>query len=271
MATLPKQSRADRVALAQFSASDIEQTAVFVGAMTATGRARVGKTEATVSGVVARQLWQAGRQGSRFTWDRAALQFMNGSTPVQRVAVKASADAVANQARYKMLDATLRLSQGKLSAAEWAIEHDQWIKVLHGAETALGHGGLAEMRPADWESASERLSRTFGYSRAMAEDIASGRYGIPGDETFRADALLSRSGLYCNEGRCVYEESLSDSHEDIGYRYSQRVLASVNHCGQCEELAGQWFPIDEMVAIGDCQCMSNCQCVLIFSKDGEQG
>lgn len=270
MATLPAQTKADRIALSRFSAADIEQTTVFVASMTAVGRARIRNEEATISGVLARQLWQAGQKGSRYNWDRATLQFLNGSTPVPRIAVKAASDAVSNQARYKMLDATLRLSQGKLTVAEWAVEHDQWMKALHGAETALGHGGFGEMTLADWDKASERVANQLGYSRAFAEDLAAGRYGAPGDKGFLADAALQRSGYYANAGRCTYENAQKDNARDrLGHTMARRILAAVAHCASCEETAAQgWMPIDEYPEIGDDDCHSNCQCVTITGVEG---
>jgi len=266
---LPKTSRAIRRELAAISAADIQAMEAFVGGMTATGNGIAGKVEASISGNLARQLWRAGERGSRFRWDRPTLQFVKGNKAVSRATVKAAADAVSKQSQFAMMDAALKLSQGKLDVAAWAVEHDRHIKILHGAESVLGRGGFAEMTAADYVKASERIAAQYGYSRGFAEDVAAGRYGVPGSADFAADGLLNRANQYANAGRVNFENTLKDAHADAGFGFARRVLAAVNHCDSCAAVAAHgWYPISDYPEIGTDDCFSNCWCVSIFSRTG---
>ena len=281
---LPKTSKSIRREFAAISPADLLAIEALVDGMTADGNGIAGKVTASISGSMARQLWRAGQTGSRFRWDRPTLQFARGNKAVSRATVKAAADAVIGKAElkagkligdptgaaFRMMDAALRMGQGKMSLAEWAVSHDQQIKYLHATEAALGRGGFAEMTTANWQSVSDRVANQYGYSRAFAEDVARGRYGVPGSMDFREDALLNRANAYANAGRTVYENTLKDAHKDSGFGFARRILAAVNHCDSCAEVAAHgWYPIDEYPEIGTDSCFSNCWCVTIFSRTGD--
>ena len=268
---LPKTSKAIRREFAVISPADLLAIEALVNGMTADGNGIAGKVSALISGNIARQLWRAGERGSRFRWDRPTLQFTRGNKVVSRATVKAAADAVSKQSQFAMMDAALKLGQGKLDIAAWAVEHDRQIKLLLGSESALGRGGFAEMTTANWQSASDRVAHQYGYSRAFAENVARGRYGVPGSMDFREDAVLNRANAYANAGRTVYENTLKDAHKDSGFGFSRRVLAAVNHCASCAAVAAHgWYPIDDYPEIGSDQCHSNCWCVSVFSRTGEE-
>lgn len=253
------------------SAADIEAIQAFVATMTARGKAAVQGVKAGISGKVARGLWIAGQPGSRYTWNRAALQFQRGSTPVARVTIKAAADAVSKEAQFKLMDAALRMGQGKLEIAAWIVEHDTAVKMLHGAESALARGGFAEMTGADWIAASDRVTPHLEASAGFHSDVRAGRYGVPGATDFREAGALHRASQYANVGRYTYENTLTENARDrLGHTHARRILAAVSHCESCADVAAQgWVPMDEYPEIGTDDCGPSCHCVTVTGTADE--
>lgn len=263
---LPAQTRADRQALAIISPADIAQMEAFVASMKANGVAPDGKQTRKIPGGIARQLWTAGTRGSRFSWNRQTLQFTQQGQAVNRQVVKAAADAVASESRFRMFDIASKLARGQLGVVEWGIERDRAIKLLHGAESALARGGFGEMTAADWTRASERIANQYGYSRAFSEDVAKGLYGKPGQQVFQEARLLQRVSQYANAGRVTYENTLTENSRDrLGHTHARRVRASgVDSCPDCIEIADNgWYPIDDYLEIGGDACRMNCSCISV--------
>ena len=266
---LPTQTKQQRRALATFDTSAISAVQAFVASLKHGGETLQGKRVIAVTAATARQFWQAGQTGSRFTFNRRTLQYLNGSTPVPRATVKAVAESAANEARFKMMDAALRLQQGKLSPADFAIEHNAAVKNLVGAESALARGGLAEMTAPDWERAEELTAKQYGYSRAFHEDIARGRYGVAGEDM--GDAVLQRTQLYANQGRAIFENTQKDNARDrLGHDRAMRVKGAVDSCPTCIAEGGVWRAIEDVVEISDSECGANCHCVIVTSVEGNE-
>lgn len=268
MSKLPPSTQATRRALATFDAASIAETETFVASLKTTGKALNGGSVAPVAPSVAKQLWAAGRNGSAFAWNRAQMTFTRGNAIVPRAAAKAAANAVVGEVRAKIADAALRLQQGTLDVAAWAAEHDRYVKILNGANSALARGGFDEMTPRAWESASQKVAKQFGYSRAFAEDVASGRYGKPGKDL--SQGVLSRALQYGDSGRATYENTLTEVHVENGFGFAKRIKGDVDNCPDCIEWARDvWTPIDEIEEIGSSVCRGNCHCVIIFSRTGD--
>jgi hypothetical protein len=270
MPKLPAQSKADRLALAQFGEADIAQVAAFAASLRSPGMALDGKKIVKISAEAARQFWFAGTKASRFDYNRATLEYLSNSTPVDRAVVKAAADAASKEARFRIMDAALRLQQGTLDVAGWATEHNNAVKLLTGAESALARGGLNEMTVADWQSAAQKAFNEFGYGRAFAEDAARGRYGVPGDSM--GNAVLQRAGYFANTGRATYENTQVENAKDrLGHDKARRIKGEADSCPDCIdwELLG-WIDIDEMLSdypIGASVCR-DCHCIIITGNEG---
>lgn len=267
---LPNQTKADRQMLAQFGEADKAAVQSFVTNLRRGGSTLVRKRVVTVSATIARQLWAAGEKGSAFTFDRRALRYLRGAEMVAPETVKAAAEAALSEARFKIHDAALRLQQGRLDVADWLDEHNRHVKVLHGAENVLARGGFREMTSADWESAGNGVARDYGYSRAFAEDVASGRYGIAGENM--GDAVLQRAGLYADNGRAVFENAqVANAKDRLGHDRARRILGAVDHCDGCVEAAeAGWVDIEDVLPIGEAQCLGRCNCVIITSAAGNE-
>jgi len=267
---LPAQTKEQRFEMAAFSPADIAAVSAFAASISRDGETPYGKDTVTIPATAARLFWEANQPGAVISFDRSRLEYFNRSKVVPKPLVKAASDAASKEARFRLFDVTLKMSQGKLSVPEWTVEHDRWVKVLHGSESALGRGGLLEMTQADWLRAQERTAYQFGFSRAYYEDVANGRYGVPGDD-FMADAALNRTRQYADAGRCTYENTVTENARDrLGHTHARRIVASgVNSCPDCIAVAARmWIPIREYPEIGSDQCRSGCQCITITGIEG---
>lgn len=267
--TLPPETRDDRLKKAIYSPEDIERMKAFISSMRQRGEAldRNGSI-VRLPADVAQQFWQVGTQSGKVTFNRATLEYLRNNTPIKPASVKAAADAAVKTARSKMFDLAQQLQQGKITPAEWAVEHNVAIKTLVGAESALARGGFGEMAESDWSRASELTADQWGYSRAFAEDVVGGRYGKVGDEL--SEMVIRRAGMYSEYGRAVFENTQVENARDrLGHTKARRILATVNNCNECIEEADKgWQNIDDIAPIGSLVCHSYCHCIIITGVEG---
>lgn len=266
--TLPPETRADRIAKAVFSAEDIAAILAFASSLSEPGRSISEGQVITIPAAYARLFWLAGQARNPVAFNRATLEYLRRGAVIRQSLVKAAAEAAVNHARARIYDAALRLQQGKLDVVAWTLEHNAAVKTLVGAESALARGGLAQMAQTDWDRASELVARQYGYSRAFFEDVAGGRYGVPGDTM--GDIVLRRAGMYADYGRAVYENTQVENARDrLGHTKARRILAAVENCPGCvAEAEKGWQDIEDVSPIGGEQCLSNCHCIIITGVEG---
>lgn len=204
------------------------------------------------------------------SWDRSKLAYVLDGRGVPQIGVKASAEAVVAEARAQIRVLTDRLQGGQISLSEWYEQMQAATKAMHGAEIALARGGWDNMRPSDWERASqsvlnqwEGVEGKFPGLRSFAEDAARGRYG----QGLESGAMNVRAQMYAEAGRAAYENERTAVHQESGYRYATRLAGAVDHCPTCQAENDVKREIDEVVEIGDSECGPNCHCVLIYSRD----
>lgn len=267
--TLPPETREDRLRKAVYSAEDIERMKAFILSMRAPGEAIDRNGEIVrVPASAAKQFWQPGTSSNPVTFNRATLEYLRNNTTIKPSTVKAVADAATKGARSRMSDLAQQLQQGKISVAEWAVEHNAAIKTLVGSESALARGGFPEMTEVDWATASDLTADQWGYSRKFAEDVVAGRYGKPGEVL--SETVMRRAGMYAEYGRAVFENTQMDNARDrLGHTMGRRILATTNNCQECIDAAERnWRPIDEVEPIGSLVCHSYCHCIIITGVEG---
>lgn len=267
--TLPPETREDRLRKAVYSPEDIERMKAFILSMGQRGEAldRNGNI-VRLPASAAQQFWQVGTTTNPVTFNRATLEYLRNNAPVKPASVKAAADSAVKTARSRMFDLAQQLQQGKITPAEWAVEHNAAIKTLVGAESALARGGFGEMAESDWSRASELTAEQWGYSRAFAEDIVSGRYGKAGGEL--KESVMRRAGMYSEYGRAVFENTqVENSRDRLGHTKARRILATVKNCDDCIAEADKgWVDIDDIAPIGSVQCHAYCHCIIITGVEG---
>jgi hypothetical protein len=203
-----------------------------------------------------------------FKWLRTALTFVIAprQTPVAPEYIKAGAEAVVDEARFRFAELGLRLQRKELLLAEFDIEGRRLIKVIHTANAALARGGWAQMRPADYERAAELVARQYGFWQERMQVAAKGLYG----PEFNRKGFLGIVGQYADAGRATYENTRLQVMKEGGAVEARRVLAAADHCADCVAWAAlDWIPIEDMESeypIGSGECRHNCRCVIVTRK-----
>jgi hypothetical protein len=195
-----------------------------------------------------------------FQWVRAQLVFVFKGRQVPQVLVKAGAEASVVASRAAINQAALAVQQGGDVGAFYVALKEQ-IKLAHMANAALARGGWDNMRPQDWQRVESLVAEQFDYARGFAQDIARGRYGRGGD---LSSGVLSRAAQYSDAARATYENERTQAHKESGATHATRIAAATDHCPTCQAENGVKRLIDEVVAIGDSECLGNCHCVIIY-------
>lgn len=226
---------------------------------------------------LAKKLWTARdtKTKSDFFWSRSQMKFFypNGNA-ISPDALKGAAHAATVESKIRIQEISSRLEQNIITVPEWYQEMKVATKVLHASEHALANGGITQVK--DWSRAEETIhqqwvgrkaskkKKAFPGLRAFASDVASGRYGTPGENL--RQAVLTRASMYADAGNASYENERIAVHMDEGFREACRIKGDVDSCPTCIAEDGIWRPADEVVEIGDSECGSRCHCTIIFRR-----
>jgi hypothetical protein len=201
-----------------------------------------------------------------FQWLKGKGLWMGANgKPLSPATVKAAADAVVSQAYADIGVIVTRVSSGLITVADAEPLMQQAIRRGIIANAALAHGGYDNLTPDIKKRLEKQILEEHNYLRkriiAVQKNVASAGQVAQRD----ANYLIS----YAHKFRSIYENERLQASVSVGHTEARRVLAAVNHCASCEEVAAQeWMPIDEMPPIGSDDCRHNCHCVLITRRGG---
>lgn len=204
-----------------------------------------------------------------FSFRRSDLQFVMGSRQaiVKPTLVKAGAEAVVDEARFRMTELVHRLQRHEIDIDVFYLETKRQVKLLHTAQAALARGGWDQMRPADYARVADEVGRQFGFLRERVEVAAKGAYGP--DYTRRG--FEAHIGQYADAGRSTYENTRLQVLKEGGAVEAQRIRAATDGCEDCIAWADLgWIPIEDMESnypIGSGACRNNCHCVIVTRRD----
>ena len=126
-------------------------------------------------------------------------------------------------------------------------------------------GGWDQMTQSSWGATGQLIRQQYDYLANYANDIANGTQALDG-------RALVRSDLYADAANGTFWEMDKRSMLADGYDMARRVLESSdgNNCDGCIEAATEgWVPIDEVLPIGDAECMTRCRCSIEYSISTE--
>lgn len=194
----------------------------------------------------------------------AAWATARGRVPA--ATVKAAADAVVSQARADIGVIVTKVMIGEIPVASIEPLMQQAIKRGLLANTALAHGGYDKITPQILDRLEKQAREEFDFLHNRIQKIQSNVRSMGKMQMRDPNDLIS----YSNKFRSVYENERLQSQKAIGHTMAKRVMANVQHCKSCEEVADRgWIPIDEMPEIGSDDCGNNCHCVII-TRTGEE-
>jgi hypothetical protein len=157
-----------------------------------------------------------------------------------------------------MRDLTQQLRDGKIRLADWQTAVAREVKNVHLYSTAAAKGGWANMTPADYARAGQRIEAQYRFLRGFAEDVASGKQPLNG-------AALSRAVMYSEAGRNTFHHVERQEMEIRGMTEERSVIHPADSCEDCiEQDEAGWQPIGEAVPIGERQCLTRCRCTMDY-------
>jgi hypothetical protein len=166
-------------------------------------------------------------------------------------------NALANNGRL-VRDLTQQLQQGRISIADWQTGMAREIKNVHLYSAAAARGGWANMTPADYTRAGQRIEAQYIYLRGFAEDVASGK------QPLNARAL-ERAAMYSEAGRNTFHHVERAEMEIRGMTEERSVKDERDSCDECvEQDALEWQPIGDAVPIGERECLTRCRCSMDY-------
>jgi hypothetical protein len=199
-----------------------------------------------------------------FAWDAATLTFETNGQKVPPPLVKAGAEAVVSHSTFLLQDLGIKCQAGTITPAEFYAQAKTAMKAQIMANFALAHGGFDMVSPAQWVNCEALVLKEFEYLSGMAQKMTSGYYGAD----LTSNGFLAHLQMHAQLGRSVYENEYLQAHKEKGATHARRVAGAVDHCPTCVAENGVVRPIDEVVPIGESECLTRCHCIIVV-VDGE--
>ncbi len=191
-----------------------------------------------------------------YTYDPRSRRYRS-STSGQYVTaseIRQAVDVVIDGETVKIRDIAQRLIDGEITLADWQGQVASMLKTLHVAMGVAAVGGFDQASQADYGYMGSLIKKQYQFLGKFAQDIASGKQALDG-------TLLSRSALYTQSGRTIFEDVVGKTAEDAGCTQERSILGAADHCSDCvDEAAKDWQPIGTLIPIGERICKANCRC-----------
>ena len=197
---------------------------------------------------------------SQYVYDPRSRRYRNISNGqfVTAKTVRAAVDAVISAETVKVRDIAQRLIDGSINLAEWQIQTTSLLKTLYVAVGIAACGGFENTSNADLGYLGSLIKKQYEFLRNFANDIKQGRQALDG-------TLLARAELYTQAARGIYSAMVTRAAKMGGMTEAKRLLGPADHCSTClSQAAKGWQNIDNVLPIGDAECLSNCRCDLVF-------
>ena len=160
---------------------------------------------------------------------------------------------------------------GNIDARAFQYEAMALIKQTNLAGAAMEKGGWANMTQSDFGRVGQIVRGEYNYFRNLLTDIESGKQRLDG-------TLDVRLRQYGQNGRTIYHDFEREDRATQGYDEARRVLNGRDNCKTstrpgCVDVAARGFvPLADVVMIGNCTCLNNCRCDLVYrnSQTGEE-
>jgi hypothetical protein len=190
---------------------------------------------------------------SRRYRNRQSGQYLSAKT------VRSAIDQIIDAETVKMRSLAQSLVDGNLALSDWQMQSATLLKALHVAMGLAAIGGLALASASALGYIASQIKKQYGYLNKMAQEIRNGEQALDG-------TLVSRSALYTQAGRELYENVVGKMAADGGATQEKSVLGAADHCGDCVgEAAKGWSPIGTLIPIGQRQCLANCHCSMQYA------
>ncbi len=197
---------------------------------------------------------------SQYVYDPRTRRYRNTVSGqfVTAKSVRFAVDTIIDAETVKVRDIAQRLIDGQINLAEWQIQTTSLLKTLYVAMGIAANGGFENTSNSDLGYLGSLIKEQYKFLRNFANDIKQGRQALDG-------TLLARAELYSQASRGIYSDMVTRAAKLGGMSEAKRALGIADHCSTClSQAALGWQSIDNVLPIGDAECLSNCRCDLIF-------
>lgn len=167
-----------------------------------------------------------------------------------------------------------KAAQQQISEQEWYDESTRLMKLSYRASIDVARG---EKDNDNNELLLLLLLVYFLRFNNLAQEINTGSVvlsktlleGLVFRKTINR-AFINRAGMYGLNNKAVYENYRLEQAKRFGFAECRRIPGPSEHCNNserpgCDELIAKgWMSVSQMTPLGQCTCLSNCQCSLEF-------
>jgi hypothetical protein len=197
-----------------------------------------------------------------YTWDPEARRYRDKNGHLVRKAVILAlilrAVGRSKKAFEKAAEAYL---DGKITELQFQAIMQQGIISGHKAMAAIAAGGILRLVGALLEKTRSIIATQQAYMLRFAAQIATGQLSPA--------QIAARSAMYGDALYSTFANIQTATAEAGGARYAKRIAKlDDGTCVGCEDQNDLgWQPIDEVLPIGDAECLTNCRCEMQYSDE----
>jgi hypothetical protein len=197
----------------------------------------------------------------RFTWDghryrdNLTGRFV-GERDLERAILRALR---AEQQRLVALGDAL--ASDSITLREFREQSDGALREIHSYAAAAARGGWRHMNASTWGQVGARVRAQRAHRDKMIAQVRAGRQQFDRGFAHRLD-------MYAQAGKSTYYQHRNAVKKEQGRgEYRRKLSAIADHCeskggrrGCVEVAADGWKPIGTLEQIGECACLTGCQC-----------
>ena len=158
------------------------------------------------------------------------------------------------------------LRDREISLADAEILFRREIKRVHLNSVAMARGGWANLPPADYGLAGQRIRYNYGKARDMFAQIAAGKQRLDG-------TLDQRMSLYVSAGRNTFYRSKHAQFKVDGPTHVRSIRHARDSCLECVSLDRKVFAVNDPAykMPGQRICLTRCRCSEEYLRMGNEG
>lgn len=170
-----------------------------------------------------------------------------------------SLDKAIRNARVRITKDANAMRAGRLLLGSWESQTRANLKDVHLYTAAVKRGGFSQLTANDKRAVTRELKNQYKYLDRLARGLESGDVANDGK-------ILGRMSLYTSAAKVTGHRIERDTMKDSGMTLERNVMTPGEHCTGCEsETARGDVPIGELVLIGNRECLSHCNCFIVYS------
>lgn len=200
----------------------------------------------------------------QYRWNPIALRYIKpDGTFVPFVDLREALQKVQLAGTDLLLGHSVELARGNLTVSEWQRRMASDIKVQHLAAAAANRGGWAQLTQGDKRWIGRQTKAQLKFLGRFAGQIASGDQDMDGK-------FMARTEMYGEAASQTGKAMLHRVADEGGMQLEKNMMGQAEHSPDCIRESGRgWVTIGSLTLPGKRDCLTRCQCRLIYKREGE--